>query len=58
MSDEQKEIIELNRLLGLALGALEVIQISPLSFNSEGVKYVIDTIKNKFDSHMSMKMGE
>lgn len=45
MSDEQKRIIELSSAIGLALGALEVVNLSPHSFNSDGIKMVIKKLK-------------
>ena len=45
MSEEQKKILKLTSALGLALGALEVINLSPHDFNKDGVLFVIAKIK-------------
>ncbi len=46
MSAEYIErLMKLNQALGLALGALEVVRLCPYDFNQDGVKYVIDKIK-------------
>lgn len=49
MTDEQKRILELTTALGLALGALELIGLSPDDFNKDGVVYVIKKIKDALE---------
>lgn len=40
-----RRIIELESALGMAIGALEVIRISPTYFNVEGLILVLDKLK-------------
>lgn len=53
MSDEQKRIIQLTSALGLALGALEVINLSPYNFNQDGVVFVIKKLKEALGTEAS-----
>lgn len=53
MSKEQKRILDLTRLLGLALGALEVIRLTPYDFNQDGVAFVIDQLKRGLEKSES-----
>lgn len=45
MTDDQRLIIELTYLLGLALGALEVIKLSPHDFNPDGITFVTNELR-------------
>lgn len=45
MTEEQKRIIELTYAVGLALGALELINLSPYDFNKDGVLHVIKQLR-------------
>lgn len=45
MSDEQKRICELTYALGLATGALELINLVPYDFNKDGVAMVLKKLK-------------
>lgn len=49
MSEEQEKITKLCTMLGMALGALEIIEGSPHNFNSDGLKLVIKNIRDGFD---------
>lgn len=45
MTKEQLEINRLNYALGLALGALETINVSPYDFNKDGLLLVIKKLR-------------
>lgn len=45
MSEEQKRILELTSALGMALGALELVNLSPYDFNKDGIVWVIAKLK-------------
>jgi hypothetical protein len=49
VSEEQQIIVNLNRLLGLALGALETVRLCPYDFNQDGVARVIKEIRQAFE---------
>jgi hypothetical protein len=45
VSEEQKLNLKLMRAIGLALGALQVISISPDDFDPEGLVWVIEQLR-------------
>lgn len=49
MSEEQKRVVDLIHLLGLALGALEVIRIMPYDFNHDGLEIIINRLRSGLD---------
>lgn len=50
MSDEQRKIQQLTYALGLAIGALETVNLVPYDFNKGGVENVLRRIKEITES--------
>lgn len=45
MTDEQKRILELTTAIGIALGALEMIQLRQYEFNVDGLELIIKQLR-------------
>lgn len=46
MNEEQQRIIALTYNLGLALGALKTIKLTPYEFNIDGLNSIIERLEN------------
>lgn len=58
MTEEQSRIVALTYNLGLALGALELINVSPYNFNKDGLEEVIKRLKIFLDVPIIIYMDE